>query len=61
MHLELMAKLLDTERQFKKKNRRVGIYKSLEEYFDTIPILQRDQLRIPIYNGIYDKQLWKVM
>jgi hypothetical protein len=61
MHLELMAQLLDTERQFKKKTRRVGIYESLEEYFHTIPILQRDQLRIPIYNGIYDKQLWKVM
>jgi hypothetical protein len=61
MHLELMAKLLDTERQFKKKTRRVGIYESLEEHFDTIPILQRNQLRIPIYNGIYDKQLWKVM
>ncbi len=26
MHLELMSKLLDTERQFKVKNRRLGIY-----------------------------------
>ncbi len=36
MHLELMAKLLDTERQFKKKTRRLGFYESLEKYFDTI-------------------------
>ncbi|MCF4968973.1 DNA phosphorothioation system sulfurtransferase DndC [Nostoc sp. CMAA1605] len=35
MHLELMAKLLDTERQFKKKSKRVGIYDSLEKCFDT--------------------------
>jgi len=35
MHLELMAKLLDTERQFKVKNRRLGIYDSLEKCFDT--------------------------
>ena len=35
MHLELMARLLDTERQFKKKTRRVGIYDSLEKCFDT--------------------------
>jgi DNA sulfur modification protein DndC len=35
MHLELMARLLDTERQFKKKTRRVGIYESLEKCFDT--------------------------
>jgi DNA sulfur modification protein DndC len=35
MHLELMAKLLDTERQFHTKYRRVGIYESLEKCFDT--------------------------
>ncbi|MBD2666465.1 phosphoadenosine phosphosulfate reductase [Richelia sinica FACHB-800] len=35
MHLELMAKLLDTERQFRKKTRRVGIYESLEKCFDS--------------------------
>ncbi|AFZ60201.1 DNA phosphorothioation system sulfurtransferase DndC [Anabaena cylindrica FACHB-243] len=35
MHLELMSKLLDTERQFKKKTRRVGIYESLEKCFNT--------------------------
>ncbi|MDJ0773185.1 MAG: DNA phosphorothioation system sulfurtransferase DndC [Mastigocoleus sp. MO_167.B18] len=33
MHLELMAKLLDTERQYRKKSRRVGIYEALEGCF----------------------------
>lgn len=35
MQLELMSKLLDTERQFHTKNRRLGIYDSLEKCFDT--------------------------
>ena len=35
MHLELMAKLLDTERQYRKKTRRVGIYDALEKCFET--------------------------
>ncbi len=35
MHLELMAKLLDTERQFHTKSRRVGIYETLEKCFET--------------------------
>ncbi len=35
MHLELMAKLLDTERQFLMKTRRVGIYEALEDCFKT--------------------------
>ncbi|MEM8674961.1 MAG: DNA phosphorothioation system sulfurtransferase DndC [Cyanobacteria bacterium P01_G01_bin.67] len=35
MHLELMAKLLDTERQYHTKYRRQGIYASLEECFNT--------------------------
>ena len=35
MHLELMSKLLDTERQFKAKNRRLGIYEGLEKCFET--------------------------
>jgi len=35
MHLELMAKLLDTERQYYTKSRRVGIYESLEKCFET--------------------------
>jgi DNA sulfur modification protein DndC len=35
MHLELMAKLLDTEYQFRKRSRRVGIYDALEKCFAT--------------------------
>ncbi|MDJ0595341.1 MAG: DNA phosphorothioation system sulfurtransferase DndC [Pleurocapsa sp. MO_226.B13] len=35
MQLELMSKLLDTERQFHTKNRRLGIYESLEKCFET--------------------------
>lgn len=35
MHLELMSKLLDTERQFYTKSRRVGIYEKLEKCFDS--------------------------
>ena len=35
MHLELMANLLDTEREFAVKNRRLGIYDSLAKCFDT--------------------------
>jgi len=35
MHLELMAKLLDTERQYHTKSRRSGIYQSLEKCFET--------------------------
>lgn len=35
MHLELMAKLLDTERQFQSSSRRVGIFEALEKCFDT--------------------------
>jgi DNA sulfur modification protein DndC len=35
MHLELMSKLLDTERQFHTMSRRLGIYESLEKCFDT--------------------------
>ncbi len=35
MHLELMAKLLDTERQYHTQYRRLGIYESLEKCFDS--------------------------
>ncbi len=35
MHLELMAKLLDTERQFYTKSRRVGIYENLKQCFES--------------------------
>jgi DNA sulfur modification protein DndC len=45
MQLELMAKLLDTERQFKKKTRRVGIYESLEKCFDTSSRSQEEAIK----------------
>ena len=35
MHLELMAKLLGTEHEYRKKSRRVGIYDTLEKCFET--------------------------
>ena len=35
MHLELMAKLLDTERQYHTKARRIGIYEALTKCFET--------------------------
>jgi DNA sulfur modification protein DndC len=35
MHLELMAKLLDTERQYRKMSRRVGVYDALAKCFET--------------------------
>lgn len=35
MHLELMAKLLDTERQYRTMARRAGIYEALEKSFET--------------------------
>ena len=35
MHLELMTRLLDTERQYLTKVRRVGIYQALEKCFHT--------------------------
>ncbi|MBD2292191.1 DNA phosphorothioation system sulfurtransferase DndC [Anabaena sphaerica FACHB-251] len=45
MQLELMAKLLDTERQFRKKTRRVGIYESLEKCFDTSSRSQEEAIK----------------
>ncbi|MEL4896624.1 DNA phosphorothioation system sulfurtransferase DndC, partial [Crocosphaera sp. Alani8] len=44
MHLELMAKLLDTERQFYTKSRRVGIYSDLEKCFETSSRSQDDAI-----------------
>ena len=44
MQLELMSKLLDTERQFHTKNRRLGIYDSLEKCFDTSSRNQEDAI-----------------
>jgi DNA sulfur modification protein DndC len=45
MHLELMAKLLDTERQFYTKSRRLGIYESLEKCFDSSSRSKDDAVR----------------
>lgn len=45
MHLELMAKLLDTERQYHNMARRVGIYDKLEKCFDTSSRSQEDAIQ----------------
>ncbi|MCX7592917.1 MAG: DNA phosphorothioation system sulfurtransferase DndC [Fischerella sp.] len=45
MHLELMAKLLDTERQFRKMARRVGIYDALEKCFETSSRSQEEAIK----------------
>jgi DNA sulfur modification protein DndC len=45
MHLELMAKLLDTERQFRKKARRTGIYDALEKCFETSSRSQEEAVK----------------
>ena len=45
MHLELMAKLLDTERQYRKMARRVGIYDTLEKCFATSSRSQAEAIK----------------
>lgn len=45
MHLELMAKLLDTERQYRKMTRRVGIYDTLEKCFATSSRSQAEAIK----------------
>lgn len=45
MHLELMAKLLDTERQYRKMARRVGIYDALEKCFETSSLTKADAIK----------------
>ena len=45
MHLELMAKLLDTERQYRKKTRRVGIYDALEKCFATSSLSPEEAIK----------------
>ncbi len=45
MHLELMAKLLDTERQYRKMARRVGIYDTLEKCFETSSRSQEEAIK----------------
>ncbi len=45
MHLELIAKLLNTEYQFRKRARRVGIYDALENCFRTSSRSQDDAIK----------------
>ncbi|MCJ8279161.1 MAG: DNA phosphorothioation system sulfurtransferase DndC, partial [Rivularia sp. ALOHA_DT_140] len=45
MHLELMANLLDTERQYRKKTRRVGIYDALQKCFETSSINPEEAIK----------------
>jgi DNA sulfur modification protein DndC len=45
MHLELMAKLLDTERQFRKMTKRVGIYDALEKCFESSSRSEKEALK----------------
>ncbi|GAA6623605.1 DNA phosphorothioation system sulfurtransferase DndC [Scytonema sp. NUACC26] len=45
MHLELMANLLDTERQYRKRTRRVGIFDTLEKCFETSSRSQDEAVR----------------
>jgi DNA sulfur modification protein DndC len=45
MHLELMAKLLDTERQHATKSRR-GVFENLEKCFDSSSLSKEDAIRI---------------
>lgn len=45
MHLELMAKLLDTERQYAVMGRRAGIYETLEKCFDTSSRTKEDAIQ----------------
>jgi DNA sulfur modification protein DndC len=44
MHLELMAKLLDTERQFYAKSHRIGIYRELEKCFESSSRQKKDAI-----------------
>ncbi|MGK7960038.1 DNA phosphorothioation system sulfurtransferase DndC [Crocosphaera sp.] len=65
MHLELMAKLLDTERQFYTKSRRVGIYGDLEKCFETSSRSQDDAIdnahqKRNLKNAIADEDIDKV-
>lgn len=45
MHLELMAKLLDTERQYAVMGRRAGIYETLEKCFETSSRTKEDAIQ----------------
>lgn len=53
MHLELMANLLDTERQFYMKARRAGIYENLEKCFEISSRSREEAIR----NAHYKRDL----
>jgi DNA sulfur modification protein DndC len=53
MHLELMSKLLDTERQFRVKVRRTGLYEELEKCFETSSRSQEEAIK----NAHYKRDL----
>ncbi|KDR56164.1 hypothetical protein APPUASWS_018755, partial [Arthrospira platensis str. Paraca] len=53
MYLELMTKLLDTERQYKTMSRRTGIYDTLERCFETSSRSQSEA----IANAHYQRNL----
>src|SRR4028118_357529 len=57
MHLELMAKLLDTERQYYTKSRRTGIYGDLGKCFET----SSDRKEEAIGNAHYQRNLKKAV
>jgi DNA sulfur modification protein DndC len=65
MHLELMAKLLDTERQYHTKSRRSGIYQSLEKCFETSSrskeeAIENAHLKRDLKTAVEDKDAEKV-
>ncbi|MBD2482016.1 DNA phosphorothioation system sulfurtransferase DndC [Planktothrix sp. FACHB-1365] len=53
MYMELMAKLIDTERQYKTMARRTGIYDDLERCFETSSRPQQDAIE----NAHYERNL----
>ena len=57
MHLELMAKLLDTERQYYTKPRRTGVYADLDKCFETSSRSQEEA----IGNAHYQRNLKKAV
>ena len=57
MHLELMAKLLDTERQYYTKPRRTGVYGDLDKCFETSSRSQEEA----IGNAHYQRNLKKAV
>ncbi len=65
MHLELMAKLLDTERQYHTKYRRVGVYEALEKCFDTSSRSQEEAIqnaydKRDLKNAVEDENIGKI-